>query len=66
MGCAELGDINAGNFISLQDNEAFGNLHWVAIDEDLDSVFWVGEMDLGPAHGGLQCEIWGGFGLVWA
>ena len=60
---AESGDIDAGNFTSLQDSEAFGNLHWVAIDEDLDSVFRVREMDPGPAHGCPRCEIWGGFGL---
>ena len=66
----KLRDIDAGNLTSLQDNEAFGNLHCVAIDEDFNSVLWVGEMDPGwvwPWEMNLH-EVYGvryGVGLGW-
>ncbi|PON83182.1 hypothetical protein TorRG33x02_210160 [Trema orientale] len=60
---AEARDIDAGNLAGLEDSEALGNLDRVAIDEDLDSVFGVGEMDSGTGDRGPGREIWSGVGL---
>lgn len=60
---AEARDIDAGDLAGLQDSKALGNLDWIAINEDFDSVFRVWEMDPGPAHGAPRRKIWSGLGL---
>ena len=47
-------DIDADDFVVLKDHPAFWDFHGVPIDKHFNRVFWVGEMDSGFGHRGLE------------